>query len=115
MDVKIDAFDTKRKPCGDLMYIDSFEELLQRVKIACTITKGSFVYDTSIGCMQISTGDDDTQLLQKLEMVFKEATINIGYDSLNVLEVDKDRKIAVVQVKCQDCVGTLEVTIDGKL
>lgn len=115
MDVKIDDLDIKRKPCGDLLYIDAFDEMLQRVKIACTISKGSFVYDTEFGCMSAQTSIDDRALLQKLEMVFMEATINIGYDSLRVLSVNTHEKTAVIEVCYKDHIGTVEVTIDGKL
>ncbi len=113
MDVKIDNMDISKNSCGDAVYLNSFDELLQRVKIACTIKKGSFVYDRNFG-VEISDIDfNDDMLPKKLEMIYKEATINIGYDNLKVVKVDKDNKTATICVVCGEFCETVEVTING--
>lgn len=112
MDVKIKDKDITTKACGDAVYISGFDEIIQRIKIASTIRKGSFVYDKNFGRCDFDTEEDEL-VCQKLEMILKEATIGIGYDDLSVLSYDPDTKKAVVIVSCCSKTDTVEVTING--
>ncbi|MBE6824875.1 MAG: hypothetical protein E7513_05960 [Ruminococcaceae bacterium] len=113
MDVKIENMDMVTKNCSDPLYIEGIEEIAQRVKIACTIKKGNFVYDTSLGSFSHTVDLSDAMAKDKLEMIFKEATIDIPYTSLRVIELDEDNKKAVVEITYgTDCALT-EVIVDG--
>lgn len=114
MDVKIMDKDTALGVDGAPVYIDSVEEILQRVKIACTIKKGSFPFDRQLGSYAHTLSLDDDLLTQKLEMIYKEATIDIPYSQLEVLSVNKDAltPTALVRVTCLNQSGETEVTIN---
>lgn len=114
MDVKIKDKDTEIGANGDPVYIDGIKEILQRVKIACTIKKGSFPFDRQLGSYAHTLNLDDDLLIQKLEMIYKEATIDIPYSKLEVVSVDKNAltPTALVRVTCLNQSGETEVTIN---
>lgn len=117
MDVEIFDKDIVINTCGDAQYIDDTDELLQRVRIACSIKKGDFVYDRNMGSFANKLKVSDPMLNKKLEMIFKEATVSIPYTDLKVTktEVENNKIKATVDVYCGDEKGTLEVSVDADL
>lgn len=117
MDVKIENKDTKILFGGELCYVDSITELCQRVEIACTVTKGSFVYDTQLGSEKADFDPKDERLKEKLAMIFKEATIDIPCTDLSVIEVyEKDGEyFAKIEIVNGIDIIVTEVNIDAKL
>lgn len=115
MDAKIDSMDIVLDSCGDCVYVNSVDELAQRVKIACTVRKGDFVYDRQLGSDAHGIYADDPMLIQKLEMIFKEATIDIPYTSLTVLSADTSKGVlsAKVKITCGNHSATTEVEVNG--
>lgn len=115
MDVKIKDLDIVTKACGDALYIDGIDEIMQRIKIACSVKKGSFVYDKTFGSVACTLDFDDPMITQKLEMLFKEACIEVPYTDLSVLSVQKDgdKLKARVKITCHNESGTVEVTVNG--
>ncbi len=113
MDVKIENKDIATDSCYAPLYIQGIEEIAQRVKIACTIKKGSFVYDTNLGSFAHTIDLNDDMAKEKLEMIFKEATIDIPYTTLRVTKLDRDNKTAVVEVTCGEESAMTEVIVDG--
>lgn len=114
MDVMIENMDIKTKACGDAQYLSGFDELCQRIKIACTIEKGSFCYDSNIGRLSFD-GFEDELVCDRLEMIFKEATIDICYDNLKVISFDKCSGVALIEVTYKENTAVVEVTIGGKI
>lgn len=113
MDVKIKDKDTQMSACGDCVYINAVEEVVQRVKIACSVCKGDFIYDRSLGSYINTVSTADPMLCDKLSMIFKEATIDIDYTDLKVLKVENNK--AIVEITCGGYSATTEVTINAKL
>ncbi|MBQ2970939.1 MAG: hypothetical protein IJO20_05710 [Ruminococcus sp.] len=113
MDVKIENMDTVIGSNGDPQYVSSIKEIAQRVKIACSVKKGSFRYNRKLGCYDCSYDIDDDNIKDKLSMMFKEATIDIPYTDLRVLEIKKTESgnNAVLEIKCADNSASLEVTL----
>ena len=117
MDVKIENKDVRIQATGEMDYVDSLEELCQRIEIASTVTKGSFVYDRQLGSESSELDVNDERLNDKLTMIFKEATIDIPYTDLRVLEVYKrdDGYFAKIEIINGIDIIVTEVNIDGKL
>lgn len=113
MDVKIKDKDMLMSANGDCVYINSVEEILQRVSIACSVAKGDFIYDRSLGSYYNTVSLNDPMLCDKLSMIFKEATIDIDYTDLLVLKVENNK--AIVEITCDNYIVTTEVTINAKL
>lgn len=115
MDVKIENKDIKISHTGTPLYIDEVEEIAQRVKIACSVRKGSFIYDRELGSYAHTLDVDDEMFIEKLEMIYKEATIDIPYTKLRVVSVDKTAVpvVAYVEVVCGTKSVVTEVTING--
>lgn len=113
MDVKIENKDIALKPNGDTVYISSMDETVQRVKIACSINKGSFIYDRNIGFDTISTDDEVDK--DKLEMIFCEAVIGIPDTVVQVIDAKKsgNRITATLKIQQGDNTAETEVTVNG--
>lgn len=113
MDVKIKDKDTLMSANGDCVQIDSVQEILQRVNIACSVIKGKFIYDRELGSYSNTVSISDPMLCDKLSMIFKEATIDIDYTDLKVLKVEDNK--AFIEITCGDYLLSTEVTINAKL
>lgn len=116
MDIKIENNDIQIQPNGNTVYINGFDEIVQRVKIACTVKKGSFIYDRELGVDRGKKNMSDMST-QQLEMLFREACINIPYTSLEVVSVDStdDKTTATIKITCGTQSVTTEVTVNGQL
>ncbi len=117
MDVKIENRDIVLSSCGNPVYITSMDELCQRVKIACSVIKGEFPFDRKLGRYPAVIDAKDERAKDKLEMIFKEATFDIPYSDLKVIDViNSDYGItATVEIYCGKKTATTEVTINDKL
>lgn len=115
MDVLINSRDIALDSCGNPIYIQGIDEILQRVRIACTVTKGSFSLDRELGRHTLYIDRDDPMLTDRLEMIFLEATVDIPYTTLFVdnLRFEPEHIVATVYVECGDDSGSVEVFIDG--
>ncbi len=113
MDVKIENGDIVLSSCGNPVYIKFMDELCQRVKIACSVIKGEFPFDRKLGRYPTVIDAQDESAKDKLEMIFKEATLDIPYSDLKVIDVaasDKGVK-AIIEICCGKSTATTEVTI----
>ncbi len=114
MDVKIENGAIAVNHCGEPVYIDSIDEIAQRVFVACTVKKGSFVLDKTLGSYAHTVDRNSSLLKEKLTMIFKEATIDIPYDELIVEDVVKndDTLNVKIRVVCFDESACTEVSLD---
>lgn len=117
MDVKIENKDTLILCGGEMQYIDSLQELCQRIAIACSVNKGSFPYDRTLGSDTVTFDTNDSRLNEKLSMIFKEATIDIPYTDLRVTKVyEKGGEFyAVLEIVNGVDIITTEVNVSAKL
>lgn len=114
MDVKIENGAVKYSDSCVPLYINSVDEIAQRVKISCCMKKGDFVLNKNLGCFGSVGEVDDDRLKDRLVMIFKEATINIPYSDLEVVECKRsDTKIvAKIKISCKDKSAYTEVSVD---
>lgn len=117
MDVRIENKDVKIQSTGEMDYVESLEELCQRIEIACTVSKGSFVYDRQLGSENTEFDVNDERLKEKLTMIFKEATIDIPCTDLRVLEINEKDGGYFAKIEIINGIDIIvtEVNIDGKL
>ncbi len=113
MDVKIENGDIAVNTNGEPIYISFVEEIAQRVKIACSVKKGDFRYDKNLGLYpyDIDFYEDDAK--EKLSMVFKQASVDIGYTDLVVESITQEDGyyLAKVRVECGKNHALTEVVI----
>ena len=114
MDVKIENGAVKLSESCVPLYINSVDEITQRVKISCCMKKGDFSLDKNLGCFTDNLNVSDEMLKEKLTMIFKEATINIPYSDLEVVEceVKNSKIVAKIKISCDDKTAYTEVSID---
>lgn len=117
MDVKIENKDILLNSVGEPHYIESFDELCQRVNIACSVKKGSFLYDRGLGYSETELDISDSRICETLSMIFKEATIDIPYTDLRVSRVyEKDgENYAEIEITSGIDIVTTEVKLSGEL
>lgn len=117
MDVKIENQDIALKPDGEPIYIDSVEETAQRVKIACSFKKGSFIYDRKLGYNEFDIDFNSENAKEELQTIFKEASADVLYSDLKVLSLDKKDKgyVAKIEVYCGTRKALTEVIIIDNL
>ena len=114
MDVKIEDGAVKYTDSCVPLYINSVDEIVQRVKISCCMKKGDFVLNKNLGYFGGIGDASDEMLKDKLTMIFKEATINIPYSDLEVVECERSdsRIVAKIKISCKDKSAYTEVSID---
>ncbi len=114
MDVKIENGAVKYSDSCVPVYISSVDEIVQRVKISCCMKKGDFVLNKNLGCFGGIGDVDDNMLKDKLTMIFKEATINIPYSDLEVVECEREgsKIFAKIKISCKDKSAYTEVSVD---
>ncbi len=117
MDVKIENRDTATTSAGELCYVDCDKELCQRIRIACEVRKGDFVYDRQLGCNHMEIDFNDDRLNDRLCMLFKEATVDIPYTDLRVTKVyrENDMLKAKLEITSGEEILNTEVSINEQL
>ncbi len=75
------------------------DEILQRIFIACSIKKGAFLLDKTLGSFAYTALLSDPMLCEKLTMIYKEASVDIPYTDLEVVSVDKTKNPPVARIK----------------
>lgn len=78
MDIKLENGDFSVSANGDIKTVDGVDEILQRVKICCSIKKGSFLYDKELGVDYENADISSQRGLKQLEMLLNEAVIDIS-------------------------------------
>lgn len=117
MDQKISGKDTVIAPSGQPETVDGMDEIVQRVKIACGVRKGAFIYDRALGVDLDGFDPDDEHAAEKLEMLFEEAAVNIPDVSIRVKTVKTDGKSikAETEIRRKSQTVTTEVETSGEL
>lgn len=114
MDVKIENGAVKYLESCVPQYIGSVDEIVQRVKISCCMKKGAFVLNKNLGCFGDIGDVDDDRLKDKLTMIFKEASINVPYSDLEVVECERNTSkiVAIIKISCKNKTAYTEVSVD---
>lgn len=115
MDVRLTKNNVYRDDSGSYVYIYGLEELCQRVRIACSIPRGSFVYNRELGIDLTDLTPDRETLADRLDMRVKEACVNIPDASVRVESVTRSGSefSAVISVSDGTQTTTTEVTYNG--
>lgn len=114
MDAKIENRDMVIDSTLSPVMCKNEDEILQRIFIACSMKKGSFILDKTLGSFAYTVDLDDPMLCEKLTMIYKEATVEIPYSDLEVVSVDKTKTppIARIKVLLNSEVFYTEVTVN---
>lgn len=117
MDVKIKDRDIVLNSSGGTVYVDDIDEIAQRVLIAANIRKGDFPYNRNLGSNAFSLSASDPLLTEKLEMIIREASLDVPYTDLRVTktEIENNRIKATVCVYCGEEKRELEVNARADL
>lgn len=98
MDVKLENGGVEYSVSGTPIYIDSIDEIVQRIELSCCMKKGDFPLCKNLGCYFQGLSTDDIQK-EKLTMIFREATMNIPYSNLEVVECSKNDSKILAKIK----------------
>lgn len=102
---------------GECEYISGIDEAAQRAMIACTVKKGSFLYDRSLGADTASCDRTRDDYERALQMAFREAIFKVPQTELFVKSVRKFNRatIACIEIKRREEKREIEVRMDGEL
>lgn len=115
MDVKISDGDIAMLSSGSYRYIAGLEEAVQRVRLAALTVKGDFIYDRELGTDYSGLSADDDLLVEKLDMLIKEACSEMKNTAVEALSCDRSTLVAVIRVAYGDSETTTEVDLSGIL
>lgn len=113
MDVLIRNGDVAARSSGDYIYIDGLDEAVQRVRIAALTVKGSFIYDRGLGTDYGSLRADDELIVEKLDMLIKEACCDIADTDVEALSFNSETHTAVIRVIYSGDATDTEVDLTG--
>lgn len=103
MDALIKDKDIVINSVADTVKLCGIDEILQRVTVAATVPKGSFIYNKELGSELYNIHSDDERSIKKAEMLLKEAVCDIPIDDVRVkkLSVKENNSIAITaEVSC---------------
>ncbi len=115
MDVRITDGDIVPNDNGDYAYISGLDEAVQRVRMVVLTDKGSFLYDRNLGVNYDAFSPNDEDAAAKLDMLVKEAAVDIGGVETEVLSYDAQNAVAAVKVTYNGRSAVTEVNISGNL
>ena len=115
MDVLIQNGDVAARSSGDYIYINGLDEAVQRVRIAALTVKGSFIYDRGLGTDYGSLSADDDLIVEKLDMLIKEACCDISDADVETLSFNSAAHTAVIRVTYRGEATDTEVDLTGIL
>lgn len=115
MDVCLTENNILRDDCGNYVYLDGLAELTQRVRIACTVPRGAFVYDRTIGIDLRDLQPERETLRDRLELRVREACVHITGVQIRVTSVQRagSSLSAVIAVSDGSQTMTTEVSYSG--
>ncbi|MBQ0097927.1 MAG: DUF2634 domain-containing protein [Oscillospiraceae bacterium] len=99
MDVKIENKDIKTLDNGDTVYITGTDEIRQRVKLACSVKKGSFVYDREFGAEVSENIFSFENAKDRLEIILNEAVVNIPDIYVGVVSITDENDAYTVNIR----------------
>ena len=114
MDVRLKDGDVYYTAAGETEYLCAAREAAQRACIAASVTKGSFLYNRSLGVDYAAITDTD-RAAEKLDMLIKEASAGISGADVAVTGADPDETTAALSVTYENETITTEVDLDGNL
>ena len=112
MDAEIKNGDVSLYSFGDTVRLFGDDELLQRVKIAGTVRKGSFVYNKELGNEAYKIEKSDEKALKTAQLLLSEALAQIPNVQIKATEITvyENNSIAIkAEVSCNG--STKEITL----
>lgn len=117
MDVRLIDGEIYRDSDGNYAYISGMDEMVQRVRIACTVPLGSYIYNRALGIDLCDISPVRETLTERLDLRVKEACVNIDNAYVEVIgtTVNGHDVTAAIAVTGMGETRTTEVTYDGLL
>lgn len=112
MDAEIKYGDVSLLSFGDTVRLIGDDELLQRVKIAGTVRKGSFVYNKELGNESYKIDKSDEKALKTAQLLLSEALAQIPNVQMKATDITiyENNSIAIkAEVSCNG--NTKEITL----
>lgn len=113
MDVRLENGDIRVSDSGSREMIFGLEEAAQRVMLAASVMKGSFIYDRGLGADYSGLSLDDPLLEEKLEMLIREAAAGIADAQVELESFSPAGRIAALRVSRGSESMMIEVDLDG--
>ena len=113
MDVRLSGGDIRLTGSGAQELVSGAREAAQRVMIAASVRKGSFVYDRSLGTDYAALDANDPLLLAKLELLLREAAANVAGVQVTLADFDEISRTAVLEISSRGGTVTTEVDLNG--
>ena len=114
MDVMLKDGDVYLSSSGMTEYIRAAQEAAQRAMIAASTTKGSFIYNRSLGT-DYAALTDRGRMVDQLDMLVREAAAGIADAEVGVTAFDAERSTMTLSVTYKSTTITTEVDINGNL
>lgn len=115
MDVKITGGDIVLDSCGSYVYISGLDEAVQQVRMIALTSRGSFLYDRSLGMEYDAFSGEETDPVGKLDMLLKEAAAGLSGVDTEVLSYDPETDIMTIKVTYYGRSAVTEVDISGNI
>jgi hypothetical protein len=95
--------------------LTGFDELIQQIKIAVGIKKGTFPYDRDLGMESYGGSFTDEKAIKTIEALINESLVNLGgvFVTVNKLSKKKGSYYATITVNNGYTTQDTEVMING--
>lgn len=112
MDVRISDGDVLLSAAGMTEYLCGVHEAAQRVRIAASVDKGSFIYNRALGA-DYAALDERQPLTESLDMLIREAAAGAADTEVSVTSADEHS--AVLRITHGGETVTTEVDLYGNV
>lgn len=112
MDAKISVGDIYLSASGTTAYLCGAQEAAQRVRIAASVAKGTFIYNRALGT-DYAALDAGQRLADSLDLLIREACAGVADTDVSVTEADEES--AVLQIMHGGETITTEVELYGNV
>ena len=113
MDIRLVDGDISLSDSGSPEMIRGLDEAVQRVRMAASVSRGSFRYDRELGADYGSLSADDPLFEKKLEMLIREACAGIADTEVTLESVDTAARAAELRVSRGGASTITEVDLHG--
>ena len=113
MDVRLDSGDICLSDSGSCRMISGADEAAQRVMIAASVSKGSFIYDRGLGTDYGALSAGDPLAEEKLGMLIREASAGIADVKVDLTSFDPVGRCAGLRVSSGNASTNIEVDLHG--
>lgn len=114
MDITIANGDISLTAAGGTLYLSAINEIVQRVRIAASIRKGSFIYNRKLGADYAAAAGGE-MLKEQLDMLIREAAAGIADTEVKVTQAYEATRRATLRITHAGQTVTTEVDVHGNI